>query len=203
VAKAVAVAGDVLLSARKRSTAMQFLAEADVSSALAVSEPWLTSESARLRCDALSVRLVNGSHDEKTRWLKQAYADPSPKVRRLLLAKAHRGVWAPTVDELVASVQRERTAEAVRAMLSMRRLYAAWDSLQCLLLAWPLGMQLGMGPALVGALKEWPVENNGCSYGPDATQTTLLAALWLAHRTQLDASLRQTMDFHLKTFGIE
>lgn len=121
VANAVAVAGDALLPARKRSTAMQFLAEADVSSALAVSEPWLTTESARLRRDALSVRLANGSHDEKTRWLKQAYADPSPKVRRLLFAKAHRGVWAPTVDELVASVQHEQTPEAVRALLSMRR----------------------------------------------------------------------------------
>jgi hypothetical protein len=203
VAKAVAVAGDALLSARKRSTAMQFLVEADHSAALAASEPWLTSNSARLRRDALTVRLANGSHDEKTRWLKQAYADPSPKVRGLMLAKAYRGVWVPTVNELVEFFQREGADEALRAFLSIRSLYSAWDSLQCLLTVWPLGKQLDMGPALVEALKAWPLENCACHHGPNTAQSSLLAALWSANRTQLDASLRQTMDFRLKVFGIE
>lgn len=203
VAKAMEVAGDALSSVRKRGIAMQFLADADARMALAASEPWLTSTSARLRCDALSVRLAKGSQDEKSHWLKQAYADPSPKVRRLLLAKAHRGTWAPTVVELVESVQLERTADAVRAMLSIRPLYSSWDSLQCLLAVWPLGVQVGMGAALVGALRAWPAESNACSHGPDTAQSSLLAELWSVNRTQLDASLRQTVDFHLKTFGIE
>jgi len=203
VAKAVAVAGDVLSPVRKRSTAMQFLVEADVGFALSTSEPWLTSASARLRRDALMVRLATGSHDEKTRWMQQAYADPSPTVRRLILVKAYRGIWVPSVDDLAESARGETTAETIRAFQTMRSLYSTWDGLQFLLTMLPLAAKSGAILPLVDALEAWSLENRNCSQGPNATQTTLLAALWSTHRTQLDASLRQTMDFHLKTFGIE
>lgn len=203
VAKAVAVAGDVLSPVRKRSTAMHFLAEADIGFALSASEPWLTNASARLRRDALMVRLATGSHDEKTRWMQQAYADPSPKVRRLILVKAYRGIWVPSVDDLVESAQEEKTAETIRAFQTMRSLYSTWDGLQFLLTMLPLAAKSGASLPLAEALEVWCLENRNCSQGPNVAQAALLATLWCTHRAGLDASLRQTMDFHLKTFGIE
>lgn len=196
------VALDESASATARVVAMHWLREGDPEKAIQVSTDWLNHEQPVLRHEALSVRLALSQGDAKAQWLERAFDDPSSRVRKLLLHKAHRGYWRPSVAQLTAAVLNDPTPNSIRRVLAIRRLYAAWDRLECVLMAWPLGRQLGCEAELADAVSRWRLECITCSHGPDARQTQRIAALWSASRHQMAPNLQREIDFHLKTFGI-
>jgi hypothetical protein len=196
------VASDDVQPIRARRVALQWLMDVDPEKALSATEAWLGSESPRLRRDALSVRLSKGDRDERVRWMRQAFDDPSPSIQRLLLDKAHRGVWAPTVSQVLERLRLEPTPEAVLRVISHQRLYSAWDWLQCLLEMWPLGVDLGVERSLRDALKSWPRQIGNGGYGPSENQKARIAELWSTCRGQVDRELQHIIGFHLGTFGI-
>ncbi|MGS5089684.1 hypothetical protein ACVC7V_24640 [Hydrogenophaga sp. A37] len=200
--RAAEVASDELKSTRLRRAAMQWLLDIDPGRASAVSDSWLDSPWPRLRRDALLIRLVKSDADGKAHWLQQAFADPSPRVQKLLLDKAHRGAWVPPLPQLLQVVQRDPTIEKMLRVLSIRSLYPVWDRLECLLALWPMSKELGKENLLIAALAHWPQESRSYCHGPGSVQAARLAELWSARRQHLDAQLQQTLDFHLRTFGV-
>ena len=200
--RAAEVATDELKATRLRRAAMQWLLETDHGRALAVSDSWLDSPWSRLRRDALLMRLAKSDADGKTHWLQRAFSDPSPGVQKLLLDKAHRGAWVPPLPQLLQVAQRDPTLEGMLRVLSMRSLYPVWDRLECLLALWPMGKERGKENLLIAALAHWPQESNAYCHGPSSVQAARLAELWSARRQHLDGQLQQTIDFHLKTFGV-
>lgn len=196
-------ARDEAASARLRVVAMHWLREADPDKAAQVSTEWLDHAQSVLRHEALTVQLLRSQGDAKAQWLERAFDDPSPRVRKLLMHKAHRGHWMPSVSRLMATLLKEPTTDSVRRVLAMRRLYAVWDRLECLLVAWPLGPLLGCEAELTDALNRWRWESASCSHGPDAGQSQRITALWLAARHQVAPHLQREIDFHLKTFSVQ
>lgn len=199
---AESVTRDERVTNRLRLVAMRWLLEADPERAVHVSTDWIDHAHPVLRYEALSIRLVRSPGDAKTQWLERAFDDPSPRVRKLLMHKAHRGYWMPSVAQLTATLLNDPTFNSIRRVLTLRSLYPAWDRLECLLVAWPMGRSQGCEAALVEALDRWRFETVACSHGPEADQAQRIVALWAAARHQLAQPLRQAIDFHLKTFGL-
>lgn len=189
--------------ARLRVVALRWLLEAEPEKAVQVSADWLDHAQSVLRYEALSVQLVRSQGTAKAPWLERAFDDPSPRVRKLLMHKAHRGHWMPSVSRLTAALLNDPTPSNMRRLLSMRSLYASWDRLECLLLAWPMGRPLGCEAELADAVNRWRFESVTCSHGPDAGQSQRIAALWSASRHQMAPDLQRELDFHLKTFHIQ
>lgn len=195
-------ARDESASNRLRVVALQWLRDADPDKAAQVGTDWLNHTQPLLRHEALSVLLARSQGGAKVQWLERAFEDPSPRVRKLLMHKAHRGHWMPSVSRLTAALLNDPTPSSMRRLLSMRSLYAAWDRLECLLVAWPLGPRLGCEAELTDALNRWRWECASCTHGPDAGQSQRIAAHWLVSRHQVTPQLQREIDFHLKTFRV-
>lgn len=203
IVQAVAVACDEHSAPKRRCVAMQFLKETKPETAHHISSSWLTSESAQLRRSAIAIGLSLAAFDEKDQWARKAFEDPSLRVQRLLLETEHRGVWAPTVEQVLTLCDSYPVAERLSRYRVLGELLDGWTRLHGLLRIWQHMDQTEFGVSLTEALNAWIGRSQSLRYRPDEAFALRLARCWSDVQAQVPERLRVSMNARLRAFGIE
>lgn len=203
IARAVALASDEHSAPKRRCAAIQFLKETEPETARRISSGWLTSAATQLRRSAIAIGLSLAAFDEKDQWARKAFEDPSLKVQRLLLETEHRGVWAPTVEQVLSVLGRYPVADRLDRFRVLGELLDGWTRLHGLLIVWQQMDRTEFDAPLTEALSAWIERSQSLRYRPDDSLALRLARCWSDVQAQVPERLRASMNARLWAFGFE
>jgi len=181
-ARAVAVLDNVATSPRQQGIALHALSLLEKPAALARATQRLEAASTSLRRMARSLRLQAVQDAALDEEMLTTLADPSAKVRRLVVELVRRGTTAPSAEALRAlGLQRMELAADIFAIL---RRGSPWERLSFALeLLSTTTPEPALRQRIKQELKSWAAVRFFVQ--PDAQQRARLAALWGDHHTGL------------------
>ena len=182
VARAIAMLDNVATSPRQQGIALHALSLLEKPAALARATQRLGASSTSLRRMARSLRLQAVQDAALDEEMLTALADPSAKVRRLVVELVRRGTTAPSAEALrTLGLQRVELAADIFAIL---RRGSPWERLSFALeLLSTTALEPAMRQRIKQELKSWAALR--FLVQPDAQQCARLAALWADRHTGL------------------
>ncbi|MBO9687177.1 MAG: hypothetical protein J7598_11225 [Mitsuaria chitosanitabida] len=150
-----------------------------------------------LRAVALQ-HLVSASKDEaQQRWMRQALAEPSPRIQRMVVEAIRRGAPPPTPDELWPLVLEHRRADALRRGLTVLRHWGTWTQLRELLTLTRLPLPEGGADVLLEAFDRWCEFTRQGVSAPAEPEAGRLRAQWASCAPALPPDLQRRLSFAL------